>query len=159
MGRLWEVYYLNEDQRDKRLTDLRKLWESLKNDDCPPSRRSFSARALKSWLPNIGVIDVLSIPQRFRIRVMGTSCVRLAGGEYTGKCIEECVSGLDRAEILGNYRKCVAKGEPVFSDAVYVKPGTSRLMVQRLLLPCIDTNKSVDSIFVAVYGVEVAGRI
>ena len=90
-----------------KLEALRQYWEENRQNSALPSRSNFNAERMIPWLPHISLVDVGHDPLRFRFRLMGTGCVRYAGSDHTGKCIEECVDEHDRNEALTPYVECI----------------------------------------------------
>ena len=139
---------------DQEFAELQILWRRTGGESLP-RRRQLGARALKHWLPQITLIDVVGTPPRFRIRLMGTACVKYSCGEFTGRWIDECVNENDGDKILGALNECVQSAAPVRSASCYALSSVRRLIIHRLHLPCAEDGRSVDAIVSCVYGHEI----
>jgi hypothetical protein len=73
-----------------KLNAMNALWQSLSPSGKLPHRAAFSARAMKDFLPNLLIADVVATEthNRFRYRYVGTNVVRYIG-EMTGKFMDE----------------------------------------------------------------------
>jgi hypothetical protein len=155
MDRPTQPYTDDLPQRHPRLTSLCSLWHSKRRDAALPDRGSLDAFALRSWACNLATIGVTGT--KLRIESYGAAVIYLVGGDYSGRLVEDCVWATDRDAVLAPFRACIAQKEPVFTNAVYVRPHTSRTFVHRLYLPCADDGKTVDTVFAALYGLEQHG--
>jgi hypothetical protein len=143
---------------NSRLIKLSKLWHQQKGDRLLPAKTDFTAQLLKPWLGHIGLVDVSYDPLRFCVRRCGEVLVRYAGGDYTGQWIHECVAPENLDSVLRPYRDCVEHGEPVYNNTVYVHPGASRALLQRLYMPCSSDGIVIDTVMVAIYALQEFGR-
>jgi len=137
------------------LAALEDLWRRTGNEVLP-RRQQLDARTLWPWLPHIALFDVSGSPPRFRIRLMGTACVRYAGGEFTGRWVDECVHESDGADIIAILGECLRTRAPVHSHSCYRVSETRRLVVQRLHLPCAEDGRTPDFIVGCAYASEVS---
>jgi hypothetical protein len=142
-----------------RLERLRAFWQGRCTPGRLPSRGDFSARALKPWLPNVAIIGVEGSPPRFKIRLMGTACVRYAQADYTGRYVDECAEPEDRESWLAPYRACVAGKQPVWRNGIHAGEDFSGLTTQRLYLPLAQDGVDVDFILACVVRMEDSGRL
>jgi hypothetical protein len=66
------------------LTQALAVWRAKANGKDIPSRRSLDAHALRAFLPNVCLVDVVDGPTpRYRMRLIGTALARLLG-DHTG---------------------------------------------------------------------------
>jgi len=141
--------------RHPQLERLLNLWEGLRHGSALPAANSFSAVLLKPWLANLATVAVMN--RRFRVMSMGPICVEIAGGSNVGRFVDDCVASADREAALQPYRACAGEAVPLFSNAVYMRPGFTRFTVHRLYLPCADDGKDVDTLLIGVYPVDDRG--
>jgi hypothetical protein len=141
-----------------RLERLHAFWQERCQPGRLPSRADFSMRALKPWLPNVAIIGVEGSPPRFKIRLMGTACVRYAQADYTGRYIDECGAPEDRDSWLAPYRACVEGKRPVWADGIPLGEDLRGQNTQRLYLPLSQDGVNVDFILACVVRLEEAGR-
>ena len=139
-----------------KLDALLEFWRSQHNGDELPQKSQFRARNLLPWLPHIAMIDAIGEPPRFRVRVIGMACVRLAGADYTGRWVDECVAPEDREKTLQPYRESLKTGQPTRSNAVYLKD-FGRLIVNRFYLRIADEKGVSSSILTALYDTDQPG--
>ena len=137
---------------------LVELWESLRVTENAPARALFSPRLLKDWLPHIAIVEAVGEPRRFRVRMMGTACARIAGSDNTGKWIDECVQPDCLELLLDAYAQCLDSGEPIVRKAEIISDGRKRTIVHRLFLPCLDSEGQRNTILIAAYAMEQLGR-
>lgn len=132
--------------------------EAYWNESCPPGglpgRGHFNAERMIPWLPHISLIEVGREPLRFRFRLMGTGCVRYAGGDYTGRWIDECVRENDRKKVLTPYVECTERLRPVYSNGVRDAVDSARYSVHKLFLPCTNDGVNANLIVLGVYAME-----
>jgi hypothetical protein len=86
-----------------KLLDLLRLWNDTRGDRPMPSRAELDVTALKPWLGNLALIDVLG-DDRARFRLCGTNLRVRFGGEMTGRV----VTSLD-PEIGQSFRDCLLR--------------------------------------------------
>ncbi|MEJ0043033.1 MAG: hypothetical protein WDM81_12870 [Rhizomicrobium sp.] len=68
-----------------------EIWRAQAGADIP-ARSAMSARLLKPFLPQIGLVErVATDPPRYRWRLLGTGAVQVLG-ERTGTCFEDNAS-------------------------------------------------------------------
>lgn len=143
---------------NSKLIGLEKAWVAFKNQGLLPSRSHFDARTLKPWLPHVALIDVVGEAPRFRIHLMGTAVVRCAGGDFTGKWIDECVSESDRANVLQPFADCLNSRAQVWSNKIYLVSGHFRMLVHRVYLPCASDGQTIDGFVVGIFALEERGH-
>lgn len=69
-----------------------EMWRRCCGDRRMPPRSALDPKLLKSVLPHVAIIDVVSAIERrrFRIRLMGTAVARIFG-DHTGKFVDEAI--------------------------------------------------------------------
>lgn len=139
-----------------KLQALWQYWEECRQNSALPARSHFNAEKMIPWLPHISLVDVLRDPLRFRFRLMGTGCVRYAGGDHTGKWLDECVCAPDRNEALTPYVECIEMQQPVYLSGIHKLAGVKLRAVHRLYLPCTSDGTHANLIVLGVYAMELA---
>lgn len=143
---------------NSKLDKLQALWRKQKGNRQLPARTDFTPQLLKPWLGHIGLVDVSYDPVRFRVRLSGEALVNYAGGDYTGQWFHDCVPPDQMASATRPYLDCLKKCEPLYNNTVYVHPGASRALLQRLYMPLSSDGTSIDVIMVAIYALKDYGR-
>ena len=101
----------------------------------------FIPRAAFDPINHVRVLPYIQLFQevdegRFLCRLMGTEVVRLLGGEFTGRYLEEYVFGPVLAERLAELQECLASGRPVYSQSLLPFQEREHLTVVRGAFPC-----------------------
>ena len=80
--------------RSPRLREAHAVWTRAAAGDPLPSRAELTPRAMKSFLPNVVIWDVLrgAAANRYRLRVMGTALETVWGCGETGGLLDEDVA-------------------------------------------------------------------
>ena len=141
-----------------KLETLHAAWDAKCAPGQLPKWSDFSARDLKSWLPNIAVIDRIGDPPRFKVRLMGTGCVRIGGKDYTGCWVDETAHHISRKGIEDAYRQCLTSKKAIFRRVEYVKERMVRATVYRLFMPCLDADGLPNIVLAGVYKIEEFGQ-
>ena len=96
------------------LTNALALWQEKAVGREIPSRRDFSAHALKAYLPTVAIVEAVDEgdARRYRFRLMGTAIADLLG-DYTGKFIDEAVASPFRERWLTMMGAPLAAGAPL----------------------------------------------
>jgi hypothetical protein len=137
--------------QDPQLLALEQLWKSKRNHQAYPARSDFEPRELGPWLGHVGLVDVMESPLRFKIRLMGEGLVHVAGGDYTGRWLDECASRDRIATVLRPFLRCLESGKPVHDNIGYSVRGSGRITLLRLYLPCAADRETIDLIVVGAY--------
>lgn len=95
--------------------DLYKLWSSKRGERRFPARSDLSPLEMKNWLPNIGLIDVIRDPLRFRVRLAGTNVGRMLDRDLTGTYVDELPDG---EALVARYTWAVENGKPYFCSRI-----------------------------------------
>lgn len=92
------------------LIGLKAYWDSLRNGDQPPSKRSFDVLGLPTEIwPRLFMIDKLANKPDFRIRILGSYLVAAYGQDFKGKLLTDdeipCITNSITYHLLGNVLK------------------------------------------------------
>ncbi len=90
------------------------LWQEKAGGREIPSRRDFSAHALKAYLPVVAIVEAVDEgdTRRYRFRLMGTAIADLLG-DHTGKFIDEAVVSPFRERWSAIMDATLAAGAPL----------------------------------------------
>ena len=96
------------------LTNALALWQEKAVGREIPSRRDFSAHALKAHLPTVAIVDAVDEGgvRRYRFRLMGTAVADLLG-DHTGKFVDEAVVSPFRERWATMMGAALAAGAPL----------------------------------------------
>ncbi|TDQ81489.1 PAS domain-containing protein [Dongia mobilis] len=100
--------------------ELHRYWNEIKGDRRWPAKRDFDPAAVRRLLPYLTIEEVHRDPLRIRFRLVGTEQARFAGLDYTGCWLHELPwHPAVIQDLLGQYRRLLAAGEPVFGASRY----------------------------------------
>jgi hypothetical protein len=144
-----------EPAENPKLVSLLALWNRIRGDREFPARHDMGIEAFQPWFGHIAIIRLLDKPPpRLLVTLSGIELVKIFGADFTGKCLEDVVPRSAVAAVAEPYARCVAVRRPVHSR---LRPGILRgnfHHLDRLLLPCSDDGKTIDTIIVGIYASE-----
>jgi hypothetical protein len=108
-------------------------WRSRCRDGMP-QRADIDPIDLRSLLPRLALVDVLSGP-RFHYRVAGTELVRDLGYELTGRYVDTVHAPGRATELAADYSRVAAFGRPVFQRRPWPDGGWTGRRAEMLYLP------------------------
>jgi hypothetical protein len=140
---------------DKELTApplLRLLdyWETKRGPRRFPSRRDIDPLDFVYILGNVGLIDVLREPLRFRIRLFGENLVHKIGVEVTGKLLDELPLPELRDHFTLRCRQIVERGAPYRTRGDYFLDEHSSLH-ELLVLPLSEDGAEISMLLFAFW--------
>jgi hypothetical protein len=146
--------------QDERLRDLYRYWADKKHGRALPARGDLDPMEIPQLLPNIGLVDVVGDPPRFRYRLVGTAITHAIGRELTGRFVDELPIDRDYVEhLLSLYRTTLEERRPVYSEGDFIGlPYKASWRSFRLLLPLSRRDDRVDMILVGQIFTEAAGE-
>src|SRR5258708_425862 len=112
--------------REARLHRLYAYWRERKGDRRMPARRDVDPLDFHYLLGSIMLVDIGRDPLRFRVRLHGTSLVRLHAYDLTGKLLDDLPNTAYRAYVLERCRGLAASGEPAIVHHDRVLDGRRR---------------------------------
>ncbi len=132
---------------DPRIHDFYQYWNGKRGGRPMPSRADLDPAEIKSFLPSIMLVDVVSrSPLQLRYRLVGTREAQARGGDPTGKLIGEAFFGRSEGQVLENYLDVTSRGVPVFdNDEVKLEDPMLR-DAGTILLPLSDDGKWIDRV-------------
>jgi hypothetical protein len=122
------------------LNDATTLWRNTANGRPLPLRSEMTARALKPFLPNVALVDLVQHAGacRFRMRLMGTALASLLG-DHTGQFVDEAIVSPFHERWNAIFGAAIAAGEPlrVFGRLEYRR--LDHIAIELMVAPlCVD---------------------
>jgi hypothetical protein len=99
--------------RDERLLRFYLYWLEHKGARRCPSRRDIDPLDFDYLLGNVMLVDVLSDPLRFRVRLHGSNMVMRAGYDLTGKLVDDLPIPEYRKYVIERCKGMVRTGTPL----------------------------------------------
>lgn len=125
-------------------------WESLRRGRAMPRRCDVDPAALKLVLPHLQITDVVADGDRFRYRLVGTAIVEAYGADFTGKYVDELMTGERDNFVHACYRAVCASRRPAFVRAKYLTTKDIDLTANRVMLPLSEDGDDVSQILGAL---------
>jgi hypothetical protein len=134
--------------------ELFAYWASLREGARLPARRHLDPGGIKRLLPTVSLIDVVSEPLDYRMRLAGTGLYSVYGREITGKRLGDIYNNAAADYWRVELGKVVAGGRPAAGVHNLAWRGASHLSILWLRLPLASNGRDVDMIlgFDAVIG-------
>lgn len=131
--------------RTRRVFDY---WTKLRDSGKPPKRSDFDPCELKSDLPNLMLLQVMSEPRDFRYRLIGTAVDHFTGIGRTGKLVSEVVGR--GSNLWRSLCRVVDTGRPSTLSAPYEGPHQDYVATAQVALPMLGTAGAVDFILIGI---------
>jgi PAS domain len=140
---------------EQRLDAIFRYWASKRNGRTMPSRADIDPLELRSYLPQLVLLDVEGDPPRFRYRLVGTEVTRvrrgLSNSDPTGRFVDEVTHHQGTGAVLAHYRRVVAERIPSTDAGIYPpSPERPWLRFSRLVLPLSADDVTVNMLLVAL---------
>ena len=136
---------------NSKLKALHALWNTQCTGAALPARTAFGFDALRAWLGHVALIEVASEPRKFRVRLFGSSLVKLAGRDLTAQWLDKSVPDDRVGVLLEPYYTCVKERTAVAQSQRYESFGDKPPVLEQLLLPCSSDQTTIDVIVAAAY--------
>ena len=121
-------------------------WEQRRGARAMPRRRNIDPAELRQVLPHVQITEVIDGGARFRYRLVGTAIVEAFGAEFTGKYVDELVSGERDSFVHACYRAVCAARRPAFVRSKYITTKNVDLTANRVLAPLSEDGVEVNQI-------------
>lgn len=72
---------------------------------------------------------------KFKFRLLGTRQIRYAGGDFTGKWVEEALSGASASAAIAAMRRVAIERRPIFGRFAMPVDGREFVTTERLMFP------------------------
>ncbi|MGO8919805.1 MAG: PAS domain-containing protein [Stellaceae bacterium] len=125
-------------------------WQAKRAGRGMPQRRDIEPVELRDVLPHLQITEAIGGGHRFRYRLIGTAIVEAFGAEFTGKYVDELVSGERDSFVHACYRAVCASRRPAFVRSKYVTTRNIDLTANRVLLPLSEDGEAVNQILGAL---------
>ena len=134
---------------DRRLQQLLDYWEKARGSRLLPSRSDIDPSELRFLLGHLILLDVLREPPRFRVRLQGTEVGWWAGGDFTGRTLDQVPSPALAAVAQAHLAVCVDSAKPHHWRGELAIAEVPR-RYEGLILPLAADGKSVNMLLAAV---------
>jgi hypothetical protein len=131
-----------------KLNALRDLWLDKARNGLP-MRADFDARALKSYLGNLAIVERIDGP-RYRLRYFGTEFVHLFG-EQSNRCVDEFVRKPNLERWEAGYEAVLQGGAPLRFLSYFEIPQVSYLNGESFSAPLSNGSDAPNMILSAMY--------
>lgn len=135
---------------DRVLRAALDYWEGKRAGRAMPQRRDIEPMELRPVLPHLQITEVIDGGSRFRYRLVGTAIVEAFGAEFTGRYVDELVSGERDSFVHACYRAVCASRRPAFVRSKYVTTKNIDLTANRVLMPLSEDGHEVNRILGAL---------
>jgi hypothetical protein len=125
-------------------------WEGKRGDRPMPQRGDIDPDELRPVLSHLQITEVIDGGSRFRYRLVGTAIVEAFGAEFTGRYVDELMSGERDSFVHACYRAVCASRRPAFVRSKYATTKTIDLTANRLLVPLSENGTGVSQILGAL---------
>lgn len=133
------------ESRDKRLTELRALWQA-KAQDGVPRRSDLGMREMKPFMRNIAIVERIDfdndVGHTYKFRLFG-SALSLVFGEHTGQTVEDIVLPVTVPGWIAFYDLVLSTGQPILLSNMFTSVYTSTDKNEVLGLPLADEEGNV----------------
>lgn len=131
---------------DPVLRTVLDYWERRRGARAMPQRRDIDPAELRPVLPHLQITEAIEGGARFRYRLVGTAVVEAFGAEFTGKYVDELVSGERDSFVHACYRAVCTARRPVFARSKYITTKDVDLTANRVLTPLSEDGVEVGQI-------------
>ena len=126
--------------------ELFAYWASCRRGALLPGRDCIHPAHFKRHLPTISLIDVVSDPRDYRLRLAGTGLYSVYGREITGRTLEEVYNSASAAYWRTELDKVVDQRRPGVGVHNFAWRGAGHLSMLWLRLPLASNGRDVDMI-------------
>jgi hypothetical protein len=146
--------------RSKVLWRLHQYWDGRRGPGRWMPKQAIDPAELVDILPHLFMLDAIGVPPRFRVRLVGTSVVRLVGRDNTGRYVEDFVESEKQAAALGPYRAVIDRERPIAKRGALVWLDNRRwIKTEALLLPVSRSGAAIDLVLGATIEIEREARL
>lgn len=128
-----------------------KVWRDKSGDREMPARKDMDLRSVKAFLRNLLILECVRQPDggmRYLVRLFGTGLVETAGGEATGRYMDQLINPARLSRWVAGYETLLAERKPLRIVSWFEMPHISYLKAESLMAPLSDDAKTVTGIFV-----------
>lgn len=134
---------------DPLLQRLYDYWRSLFRDERLPSRADVNPAAIPAaMLPYVVLADVIDDGVRIRYRLVGTNMVDEWGQDFTGRYLDEIMSGSYHEFLESLFADVIAQRCAVFSQSAFRWDVGGSTRTRRLFMPLASEGGTVDVVLI-----------
>ena len=136
--------------------ELFAYWASRRDGAKLPARSNIHPAHFKRHLPTVSLVDVLSEPRDYRLRLAGTGLYSVYGREITGRTLGEVYNSASAEYWRTELDKVVDQRRPGVGVHNFAWRGAGHLSILWLRLPLASNGRDVDMIlgYDALLGVQ-----
>jgi hypothetical protein len=136
---------LTEIAGDQMLGGVFAVWEAKRDGKFAPHPSDVGALALPvAALPRVVLVDAMDDGVRFRFRLVGSAVALSSGTDFTGKFVDEALTGWVPNAVVADYRRVVTEKRPAYAVAQIRLPDGQVVRNSRLALPLSSDGAAVD---------------
>jgi hypothetical protein len=103
-----------------KIAALARYWDQVRGPRAMPTWRDIDPAAIKPLLPHILVSRYEWQPFRVRYVIVGTWLAQFAGGEFTGRYLDELDFSGEDTDWLAHHQRFIAEAKPTFGVCRFV---------------------------------------
>ena len=123
-------------------------WRSVRPADGLPGRQHIDPAEITAMLPGVWLVDVATVPLRFRYRLVGSKLVEFFGHDPTGRWLDEVFDLFPKSATNEDFKSIVAERRGLWRRGkprlVYEKEFK---LLERIFLPLAANGTDVDMLF------------
>ena len=133
---------------DETLRELWTYWSAKRRPDRLPGRDDIDPAAIPALLAFLVLTEFVEGGRRIRFRLVGGEMVRRWGEDFTGKHLDETMTGDYFRFIDGLFRDAMRTRAAVYCESAFRWDQGQMVGAKRLLLPLAHDGKTVDMVLV-----------
>jgi photoactive yellow protein len=122
-----------------------------------PDKSGFDPIEMRSFLPNVILVDRERVTGRFRYRLAGTQICEVYGFDPKGRYVDEVLRGEYRDYLLDVYRRVADENVCVYCESHLTVEDRIEKHVERIICPITTNGVEVDCLFIVQHYVGFAG--
>lgn len=115
-----------------------------------PRRKDIVFAELLKVMPSVVIFDVLTDPENYRYRLVGTKVRENTFEDYTGRLLSDLGGKGPGSQVWKHLNTVKQEREPLFCEIPYVGPKERLLRASLLFLPLADDHENTDMVFLVV---------
>jgi hypothetical protein len=113
--------------------------------DVLPGRRHLHPEDIPKLLPNVWLVDVVSTPQRFKVRLVGTALQHAGILVKPGEFVDDPIPPALKEKILSDFRFVMTSRQPLwYRGPAYLPHDKEVFELERIFLPLAADGMNVD---------------
>jgi len=146
----WRTVYPGASPASREIAEFIALWQSKKAGDGLPARRDYMAEELILGSCAVALIDVGTMPERFRFRLVSTAITMVLGRDSTGRYLDELYDADKYDLAVAGYRHCIEHKTPAVATGRMVHADKDYIPFEAVDLPLASDRVNVDMILKGV---------